>query len=199
MASTSYSCTKNSYLGRAFESIIWGSQGDQWSEERGTFQLWLIICSWVDLRQNKWCLEFRSHIQQITAGCRMASIATASPTYLQSIDARIYRETSYLSLHYSKCIFFLSEKPTEVMKHLEDKTAAAGQDISLSCELSKPGVNIRWYKDGKAIRKSQKYDLQQEGTKAILVIHDSTVKDSGEYTCETEDSKTKARVTVQGE
>lgn len=95
--------------------------------------------------------------------------------------------------------FFLSEKPTEVTKQLEDKTSAAGQDISLSCELSKPDVNIRWYKDGKAIRKSQKYDLQQEGTRAILIIHDSTVKDSGEYTCETEDSKTKARVTVQGE
>lgn len=77
--------------------------------------------------------------------------------------------------------------------------SASGQDISLSCELSKPDVNIRWYKDGKAIRKSQKYDLQQEGTRAILIIHDSTVKDSGEYTCETEDSKTKARVTVQGE
>uniref|UniRef100_A0A669QNP8 Obscurin n=1 Tax=Phasianus colchicus TaxID=9054 RepID=A0A669QNP8_PHACC len=97
----------------------------------------------------------------------------------------------------SKASLAVKEKPTEVTKQLEDKTSAAGQDISLSCELSKPNVNIRWYKDGKAIRKSQKYDLQQEGTKAILIIHDSTIKDSGEYTCETEDSKTKARVTVQ--
>ncbi|XP_035173164.1 obscurin isoform X6 [Oxyura jamaicensis] len=97
----------------------------------------------------------------------------------------------------SKASLVVKEKPTEVTKQLEDKTAAAGQDISLSCELSKPDVSIRWYKDGKAIRKSQKYDLQQEGTRAILVIHDSTVKDSGEYTCETEVSKTKARITVQ--
>lgn len=95
--------------------------------------------------------------------------------------------------------FFPSEKPTEVTKELEDKTAAAGQDVSLSCELSKPDMNIRWYKDGKTIRKSQKYDLHQEGTRAILIIHDSTVKDSGEYTCETEVSKTKARITVQGQ
>ncbi|PKK31944.1 obscurin, cytoskeletal calmodulin and titin-interacting RhoGEF, transcript variant X15 [Columba livia] len=97
----------------------------------------------------------------------------------------------------SKASLVVKEKPTEVTKQLEDKTSAAGQDISLSCELSKPDVNIRWYKDGKAIRKSQKYDLHQEGTRAILIIHDSTVKDSGEYTCETEVSKTKARVTVQ--
>uniref|UniRef100_A0A8B9EVW0 Obscurin, cytoskeletal calmodulin and titin-interacting RhoGEF n=1 Tax=Anser cygnoides TaxID=8845 RepID=A0A8B9EVW0_ANSCY len=97
----------------------------------------------------------------------------------------------------SKASLVVKEKPTEVTKQLEDKTAAAGQDISLSCELSKPDVSIRWYKDGKAIRKSQKYDLHQEGTRAILIIHDSTVKDSGEYTCETEVSKTKARITVQ--
>uniref|UniRef100_A0A8C4UI32 Obscurin n=1 Tax=Falco tinnunculus TaxID=100819 RepID=A0A8C4UI32_FALTI len=97
----------------------------------------------------------------------------------------------------SKAALVVKEKPTEVIKQLEDKTSAAGQDISLSCELSKPDVSIRWYKDGKAIRKSQKYDLHQEGTRAILIIHDSTVKDSGEYTCETEVSKTKARITVQ--
>lgn len=103
---------------------------------------------------------------------------------------------------YSNLPFFSplsSEKPTEITKQLEDKTSTAGQDISVSCELSKPDVSIRWYKDGKAIRKSQKYDLQQEGTRAILIIHDSTVKDSGEYTCETEVSKTKARITVQGQ
>uniref|UniRef100_A0A672TQ42 Obscurin n=1 Tax=Strigops habroptila TaxID=2489341 RepID=A0A672TQ42_STRHB len=97
----------------------------------------------------------------------------------------------------SKASLVVKEKPTEVTKQLEDRTAAEGQDISLSCELSKPDVNIRWYKDGKAIRKSQKYDLHQEGTRAVLIIHDSMVKDSGEYTCETEVSKTKARITVQ--
>ncbi|XP_009082964.1 PREDICTED: obscurin, partial [Acanthisitta chloris] len=97
----------------------------------------------------------------------------------------------------SKASLIVKEKPTEVTKQLEDKTSPAGQDINLSCELSKPDVNIRWYKDGKAIRKSQKYDLKQEGTRAILIIHDSTVKDSGEYTCETEVSKTTARITVQ--
>ncbi|XP_064495791.1 obscurin [Pseudopipra pipra] len=97
----------------------------------------------------------------------------------------------------SKASLAVKEKPTEVTKQLEDKISQAGQDINLSCELSKPDVNIRWYKDGKAIRKSQKYDLQQEGTRAILIIHDSTVKDSGEYTCETESSKTTARITVQ--
>uniref|UniRef100_A0A8C3F8R5 Obscurin, cytoskeletal calmodulin and titin-interacting RhoGEF n=1 Tax=Chrysemys picta bellii TaxID=8478 RepID=A0A8C3F8R5_CHRPI len=97
----------------------------------------------------------------------------------------------------SKASLVVKEKPAEIIKQLEDKTSAAGQDISLSCEMSKPDTNVKWYKDGKAIRKSQKYDLRQEGTWAILVIHDSMTKDSGEYMCEMETSKTKALVTVE--
>ncbi|NXN14618.1 OBSCN protein, partial [Indicator maculatus] len=91
-------------------------------------------------------------------------------------DAGLY--TCDIGTDVAKSKVSVQEKPTEVIKQLEDKTTAAGQDISLSCELSKPDATIRWYKDGKAIRKSQKYDLQQEGTRATLIIHDSTVKDS---------------------
>ncbi|NXJ82987.1 OBSCN protein, partial [Trogon melanurus] len=91
-------------------------------------------------------------------------------------DAGLY--TCDIGTDVAKSKVSVQEKPTEVVKQLEDKTSAAGQDISLSCELSKPDVSIRWYKDGKVIRKSQKYDLRQEGTLAILIIHDSTVKDS---------------------
>ncbi|NXF34883.1 OBSCN protein, partial [Nyctibius bracteatus] len=91
-------------------------------------------------------------------------------------DAGLY--TCDIGTDVAKSKVSVQEKPTEVTKQLEDKTSAVGQDISLSCELSKPDVSIRWYKDGKAIRKSQKYNLHQEGTRAILIIHDSTVKDS---------------------
>ncbi|KAG6929398.1 obscurin, cytoskeletal calmodulin and titin-interacting RhoGEF, partial [Chelydra serpentina] len=97
----------------------------------------------------------------------------------------------------SKASLVVKEKPAEITKQLEDTTTAAGQDISLSCEMSKPDTNVKWYKDGKAIRKSQKYDLRQEGTWAILVVHDAMTKDTGEYTCETETSKTKASLTVE--
>lgn len=93
----------------------------------------------------------------------------------------------------------LSEKPAEFTRLLEDKTTSAGQEVSLSCDLSKWDSGMKWRKDGKEIRRSQKYDLRQEGNRAVLIIHDATVKDSGEYTCETETSKTKATLTVEGQ
>ncbi|XP_068023336.1 obscurin-like [Melanerpes formicivorus] len=97
----------------------------------------------------------------------------------------------------SKASLGVKEKPPEAVKQLEDRRAAAGQDISLSWELSEPDAAIRWYKDGKAIRKSQKCDWHQEGTGATLIIHEPTAKARGKYPCETEASKAKARITVQ--
>lgn len=96
-------------------------------------------------------------------------------------------------------LFLLSEKPAEFTKPLEDKTISVGQEVSLSCDLSKWDSGLKWRKDGKEIRRSQKYDLRQEGNRAVLIIHDATVKDSGEYTCETEASKTKATLAVEGQ
>ncbi|KAL1780292.1 obscurin, partial [Sigmodon hispidus] len=97
----------------------------------------------------------------------------------------------------SKASLIIREKPVEVTKPLQDQRTTLGEDVTLSCELSRAGSSVRWLKDGKAIRKSQKYDLLSEGTRAVLVIHTASLKDSGEYTCETEASKSTARLLVE--
>lgn len=91
-----------------------------------------------------------------------------------------------------------SERPADIVKPLEDQRAAPGEDVVLSCELSQAGTPVRWLKDGKAIRKSQKYELLVEGTRAMLVVHAASLKDSGEYMCETEASKSTASLRVEG-
>lgn len=95
------------------------------------------------------------------------------------------------------CLFF-SERSVDIMKPLEDQQATLGEDVVLRCELSREGTPVHWLKDGKAIRKSQKYDLLTEGTRASLVIHAVSLKDSGKYTCETESSKSTASLRVEG-
>lgn len=86
----------------------------------------------------------------------------------------------------------------DITKPLEDQWTTLGEDVMLSCELSRAGTSVRWLKDGKAIRKSQKYDLLSEGTQAVLVVRKASLKDSGEYTCETEASKSTAKLCVEG-
>ncbi|XP_053428299.1 obscurin isoform X19 [Nycticebus coucang] len=97
----------------------------------------------------------------------------------------------------SKASLIVKERPANFTKPLEDQRAVLGEDVVLSCELSRMGAPVRWLKDGKAIRKSQKYDVLVEGMQAVLVIRGASLKDSGTYTCEVEDSKSTARLQVE--
>lgn len=87
----------------------------------------------------------------------------------------------------------------DITKPLEDQRAAPGDDVVLSCELSRASTPVRWLRDGKSIRNSQKYELVTEGTRAMLVVHAVSLRDSGQYSCETEASKTTATVCVEGD
>ncbi|MGH0174100.1 UNVERIFIED_CONTAM: hypothetical protein FKN15_071392 [Acipenser sinensis] len=91
----------------------------------------------------------------------------------------------------------VKEKAATFTKQLENSSIAPGEDIVLSCETSTAETSVKWYKDGKAIRKSQKYEMCQAGNLTKLIVHNTTTKDSGEYSCETEISKTKATVEVK--
>ncbi|XP_023563514.1 obscurin isoform X3 [Octodon degus] len=97
----------------------------------------------------------------------------------------------------SKASLLVRERPVSIVKLLEDQQAMIGEDVVLSCELSQAGAPVRWLKDGKAIRKGQKYDLLGEGTRAMLVVRGASLRDSGEYACETDAAKSIARLHVK--
>ncbi|MEE6467486.1 hypothetical protein FKM82_007266 [Ascaphus truei] len=96
----------------------------------------------------------------------------------------------------SKASLIVKEKPAVITKPLEDKTVSAGENLVLKCEISKEDTNVKWCKEGKILKKSQKYELFQEGTETRLTVHEVTSTDSGEYTCETSISKTKATIQI---
>ncbi|XP_052452036.1 obscurin-like isoform X11 [Carassius gibelio] len=75
------------------------------------------------------------------------------------------------------------EAPT-ISKELQGVSAKIGENATFSCELSQSGLEVKWSKDGKSIRKSQKYEISQEQMLVKLTIRNVTEKDSGEYSCE---------------
>ncbi|XP_063088892.1 obscurin isoform X2 [Cavia porcellus] len=97
----------------------------------------------------------------------------------------------------SRASLIIKERPVAIIKPLEDQQAMPGEDVVLSCELSRADAPVRWLKDGKAIRKGQKYNLLFEDAKAMLVVRGASLRDSGEYTCETGAARSTARLCVE--
>ncbi|XP_026114229.1 obscurin isoform X16 [Carassius auratus] len=84
----------------------------------------------------------------------------------------------------SKATLTVEGEAPAISKELQGVSARIGEDATFSCELSQSGLEVKWSKDGKSIRKSQKYEISQEQTLVKLTVRNVTEKDSGEYSCE---------------
>ncbi|XP_062373266.1 obscurin isoform X2 [Sardina pilchardus] len=84
----------------------------------------------------------------------------------------------------SKTTLFVEGTAVSVSRALQTVCAVSGEDAVFICELSEASPDIKWSKDGKAIKKSEKYDMIQEEKVMKLTIHNVTDKDSGTYCCE---------------
>lgn len=88
--------------------------------------------------------------------------------------------------------------PVFFRKELKNQDAIEGDDITLCCELSKPGVRVEWRKGGMVLQPCKKFEMRQEGCIQDLCIHNLVPEDSGYYTCDAGDQLTTASLAVQG-
>ena len=83
-------------------------------------------------------------------------------------------------------------------KELKSEDAIESDDITMHCELSKPGVRVEWRKGGIVLQPGKKYEMKQEGCIRELCIRNLEPEDSGYYTCDAGDQLTTASLAVQG-
>ncbi|XP_054452325.1 obscurin [Anoplopoma fimbria] len=84
----------------------------------------------------------------------------------------------------SKTTLTVEGKASSVSKGLQHVSAVQGEDAVFTCEVTQSSSTVKWAKESKAIKKSQKYDISQEDKVMKLIIHNVSAQDSGEYSCE---------------
>ncbi|XP_075954719.1 obscurin [Anarhichas minor] len=84
----------------------------------------------------------------------------------------------------SKTTLTVEGKASSVSKGLQNVSAVQGEDAVFTCEVTQSRSSVKWAKESKAIKKSQKYDISKEDKVMKLTIHNVSAQDSGEYSCE---------------
>lgn len=75
-------------------------------------------------------------------------------------------------------------RPPLVISHLKDRAAPKGTTVKLTCNVSGPGVTVRWLKNGNPIEiNPSKYKFFSSEGLLSLEILELNRKDEGEYTC----------------
>ncbi|XP_051809579.1 obscurin [Acanthochromis polyacanthus] len=98
----------------------------------------------------------------------------------------------------SKTTLTVEGKASSVSKGLQNICAIQGEDAVFTCEVIHASSTVKWAKEGKAIKKSQKYDINQQDKVIKLTIHSVSTQDSGEYSCEVVGgATTRARLEVK--
>ena len=83
---------------------------------------------------------------------------------------------------------------------LKDTTIPEDQSVVLECEVSKPDVTPKWFKDDKEIKpdKKKRISTKTDGRRLSLTIPSAMADDSGEYSVKVGDETTGCKVTVKG-
>lgn len=82
---------------------------------------------------------------------------------------------------------------------LENVSVVQGEDAVFTCELRQATSTVKWAKEDKVIKKSHKYAISQEDRTVKLTIHNTSVQDSGGYSCEVVGgATTKATLEIKG-
>ncbi|XP_053352236.1 obscurin-like protein 1 [Clarias gariepinus] len=78
------------------------------------------------------------------------------------------------------CIVSPSQSQMELCQQMSER-------MVLSCEISRANASVRWYRNGLEVEENSNLILEVDGVYRRLIIPETTVSDSAEYVCDTND------------
>ncbi|XP_073724075.1 obscurin [Misgurnus anguillicaudatus] len=89
--------------------------------------------------------------------------------------------------------------PISFIKELNNQETEEGKNVTLRCELSKPGIPVYWLKEEQTLWPEEKYQMRHIVTILELIIRNPVPEDSGTYSCACQDQRTTAIITIRAQ
>nr|XP_029490911.1 obscurin-like [Oncorhynchus nerka] len=86
--------------------------------------------------------------------------------------------------------------PVTFIEELRNFQVEEGNNVTLRCELSKPGMLVEWMRGTDLLQNGEKYQMKQKDATLELIIRNTLPEDSGVYSCLLEDQKTFATISI---
>ncbi|NXD78726.1 OBSL1 protein, partial [Halcyon senegalensis] len=80
---------------------------------------------------------------------------------------------------------------------LTHRHCRAMEDLVLEVHLSHAHGEVKWYKDGEKLQDTGRVRLEEDGARRSLIVLGATVRDAGEYLCDTGDDNIIFFITVE--
>ncbi|XP_069792095.1 obscurin-like protein 1a isoform X2 [Narcine bancroftii] len=91
----------------------------------------------------------------------------------------------------------VTEPPVSIVSHSPSElTVMTGAEFVLWCEVSRPGTEVKWRRDGVGLEPNDRCRMEVEGERRRLRVCSATVEDRGTYVCDTADDAAEFKVTV---
>ncbi|XP_031414919.1 obscurin-like protein 1a [Clupea harengus] len=78
----------------------------------------------------------------------------------------------------------VKEPPVTILRKLTDLSFEEGSPVTLECELSRPNVDAKWFRNDMELKVDKNHRIYSMGRKRFLQILESSIGDSGSYKCE---------------
>ena len=92
----------------------------------------------------------------------------------------------------------MTEAAATFKDKLTDQTVEEEGTVTLQCEVTKPDAEVKWFKNGKPVKKSKSMEIVKDGTTHKLNIKNAKKDDAATYSATVGKDKTEAKVNVEG-
>lgn len=137
-------------------------------------------------------LPLNDRIQSSIDGKRQTiTIKKAKPSDMGEYSVKVGEQTS-------KAKLTVEEPLVDFVLRLPDVTLATkNTDAEFKVELSKPDVELTWFKKGTPIKPNKKHEVFVEATIRRLVIHNAEDDDAGEISCQAANVTSSTKLCVE--